>query len=121
MDVGPVTIIYTDVEGKVKPTQTSATIEEGKLATVNATYTNPTGTVKVVITGDGGAGRWRLSTESSSTAHQSNETATAEVGSVIIVYTDVDGKTKPTQTTATVQAGKTVTVNAEYTTPSTGG
>lgn len=108
------------MNGKVKPTQTSANVEEGETATVNAAYTNQQGTVRVNITGDGGAGRWRLKTEPSSTARRSGETVTVDIGQVTVTFTDVAGKTKPADKNATVEAGKTVTVAGEYTTPAAG-
>ena len=71
------------------------------------------GSLKVVISDDGGAGMWRLSTESD--WHKSGVQVFATKGSVTIQYKDVSGKTKPAQTSATIKEGEVVEVAAKYT------
>lgn len=76
------------------------------------------GSLKVVIADDGGAGAWKLSTETD--WHNSGVQITAPKGSVTIQYKDVAGKTKPTQTSATIKEGGVVEVVAQYTTTAGG-
>lgn len=71
------------------------------------------GSLKVVISDDGGAGAWKLSTETD--WHNSGVQITAPKGSVTIQYKDVSGKTKPTQISATIKEGEVVEVAAKYT------
>ncbi len=71
------------------------------------------GSLKVVISDDGGAGMWKLSTEND--WHKSGVQVFATKGSVTIQYKDVSGKTKPTQTSATIKEGEIVEVAAKYT------
>lgn len=71
------------------------------------------GSLRVVITDDGGAGMWKLSTEND--WHKSGVQVFVANGDVTIQYKDVDGKTSPTQTSATVKEGEVVEVTAEYT------
>lgn len=71
------------------------------------------GSLKVVISDDGGAGMWRLSTESD--WHKSGVQVFATKGSVTIQYKDVSGKAKPTQTSTTIKEGEVVEVAAKYT------
>lgn len=71
------------------------------------------GSLKVVISDDGGAGMWKLSTESD--WHKSGVQVFATKGSVTIQYKDVSGKIKPTQTSATIKEGELVEVAAKYT------
>ena len=71
------------------------------------------GSLKVVISDDGGAGMWRLSTESD--WHKSGVQVFATKGSVTIQYKDVSGKTKPAQTSATIKEGEVVEVAPKYT------
>ena len=73
------------------------------------------GSLKVVISGDGGAGEWRLSTEGENDWHKSGVTLSTNVGQATIVYKNVSGKTSPSQTSATVKKGELVEVNATYT------
>lgn len=73
------------------------------------------GSLKVVISDDGGAGAWKLSTEGDSDWHKSGISLTAQAGSVTIQYKEVDGKTLPSQTTSTIKAGELVEVKANYT------
>ena len=73
------------------------------------------GSLKVVISGDGGAGEWRLSTEGENDWHKSGVTLSTKVGQATIVYKNVSGKTSPSQTSATVKKGELVEVNATYT------
>lgn len=74
---------------------------------------NGAGSLKVVISDDGGAGMWKLSTETD--WHKSGVQITTTVGSVTIQYKDVTGKTKPTQVSATIKAGEIIEVAAKYT------
>lgn len=69
--------------------------------------------LKVVISDDGGVGMWKLSTEED--WHKSGVQVFATKGSVTIQYKDVSGKTKPTQTSATIKEGEVVEVAAKYT------
>ncbi len=71
------------------------------------------GSLKVVISDDGGAGMWKLSTEED--WHKSGVQVFATKGSVTIQYKDVSGKTKPTQTSATIKEGEVVEIAAKYT------
>ena len=71
------------------------------------------GSLKVVISDDGGAGMWRLSTESD--WHKSGVQVFTTKGSVTIQYKDVSGKTKPAQTSAAIKEGEVVEVAAKYT------
>ena len=71
------------------------------------------GSLKVVISDDGGVGMWKLSTEED--WHKSGVQVFATKGSVTIQYKDVSGKTKPTQTSATIKEGEVVEVAAKYT------
>ena len=71
------------------------------------------GSLKVVISDDGGAGMWKLSTEND--WHKSGVQVFATKGSVTIQYKDVSGKTKPTQTSTTIKEGEIVEVAAKYT------
>ena len=71
------------------------------------------GSLKVVISDDGGAGMWKLSTEEG--WHQSGVQIFTTKGSVTIQYKDVTGKTKPTQTSATIKEGEVVEIAAKYT------
>lgn len=71
------------------------------------------GSLKVVISDDGGAGAWKLSTETD--WHNSGVQITAPKGSVTIQYKDVSGKTKPIQISATIKEGEVVEVAAKYT------
>lgn len=71
------------------------------------------GSLKVVISDDGGAGMWRLSTESD--WHKSCVQVFTTKGSVTIQYNDVSGKTKPAQTSAAIKEGEVVEVAAKYT------
>ena len=73
------------------------------------------GSLKVVISGDGGAGEWKLSTEGENDWHKSGVTLSTKVGQATIVYKNVSGKTSPSQTSATVKKGELVEVNATYT------
>lgn len=73
------------------------------------------GSLKVVISGDGGAGMWKLSTETD--WHKSGVQIFSTKGSVTIQYKDVTGKTKPMQTSVTVKEGEIVEVAALYTAP----
>lgn len=73
------------------------------------------GSLKVVISGDGGAGEWKLSTEGENDWHKSGVTLSTKVGQATIVYKNVSGKTSPSQTSATVKKGELVEVNAVYT------
>nr|WP_302831800.1 hypothetical protein [uncultured Bacteroides sp.] len=79
---------------------------------------NGAGSLKVVISDDGGAGAWKLSTETD--WHNSGVQITAPKGSVTIQYKDVAGKTKPTQTSATIKEGGVVEVVAKYTATTSG-
>lgn len=72
------------------------------------------GSLKVVISDDGGTGLWKLSTETD--WHKSGVQVTTSTGSVTIQYKDVTGKTKPVQTSATIKAGEVVEIAAKYTT-----
>lgn len=72
------------------------------------------GSLKVVISDDGGAGMWKLSTETD--WHKSGAQVFTTKGSVTIQYKDVAGKTKPAQTSATIKDGEIVEVVAKYTT-----
>ena len=74
---------------------------------------NGAGSLRVIITDDGGAGMWKLSTETD--WHHSGTSITTKAGLVTIIYKDIEGKTLPTQTSATVKDGETVEVNAVYT------
>ena len=74
---------------------------------------NGSGSLRVIITDDGGAGMWKLSTETD--WHHSGTSITTKAGLVTIIYKDIEGKTLPTQTSATVKDGETVEVNAVYT------
>ena len=71
------------------------------------------GSLKVVISDDGGVGMWKLSTEED--WHKSGVQVFATKGSVTIQYKDVSGKTKPAQTSATIKEGEVVEVAAKYT------
>lgn len=71
------------------------------------------GSLKIVISGDGGAGMWKLSTETD--WHKSGVQIFSTKGSATIQYKDVTGKTKPTQTSATIKEGEIVEVAASYT------
>lgn len=73
------------------------------------------GSLKVVISGDGGAGAWKLSTDGANDWHKSGVALSTQAGSATIQYKDVSGKTKPTQTSATVKANELVEVKAIYT------
>lgn len=71
------------------------------------------GSLKVVISDDGGVGMWKLSTEED--WHKSGVQVFATKGSVTIQYKDVSGKTKPAQTSATIKEGEVVEIAAKYT------
>lgn len=71
------------------------------------------GSLKVVISDDGGVGMWKLSTEED--WHKSGVQVFTTKGSVTIQYKDVSGKTKPAQTSATIKEGEVVEVAAKYT------
>nr|DAO60044.1 MAG TPA: hypothetical protein [Bacteriophage sp.] len=71
------------------------------------------GSLKVIISDDGGAGMWKLSTEND--WHKSGVQVFATKGSVTIQYKDVSGKNKPTQTSTTIKEGEIVEVAAKYT------
>lgn len=79
------------------------------------------GSLKVVISGDGGAGAWKLSTEGENDWHKSGVTLSTQAGQATIAYKDVSGKTKPTQTSATVKANELIEVQAAYTAAGGGG
>lgn len=79
------------------------------------------GSLKVVISGDGGAGAWKLSTEGENDWHKSGVTLSTQAGQATIAYKDVSGKTKPTQTSATVKANELIEVQAAYTVAGGGG
>lgn len=71
------------------------------------------GSLKVVISDDGGVGMWKLSTEED--WHKSGVQVFATKGSVTIQHKDVSGKTKPAQTSATIKEGEVVEIAAKYT------
>lgn len=71
------------------------------------------GSLKVIISDDGGAGMWKLSTEND--WHKSGVQVFATKGSVTIQYKDVSGCNKPTQTSTTIKEGEIVEVAAKYT------
>lgn len=71
------------------------------------------GSLKVVISDDGGVGMWKLSTETD--WHKSGVQIFTTKGNVAIQYKDVTGKTKPTQTSATIKEGEMVEIAAKYT------
>lgn len=75
---------------------------------------NDAGSLRVIITDDGGAGMWKLSDET--LWHHSGTSVTAKAGLVTIEYKTLDGKTAPVQTSATIKANETVDVKAAYTT-----
>ena len=86
---------------------------EGKQVKREVVNFNGAGSLKVVITDDGGAGAWKLSTETD--WHNSGVQITAPNGSVTIQYKDVTGKTPPAQTSATIKEGEVVEIAAKYT------
>lgn len=73
------------------------------------------GSLKVVISGDGGAGAWKLSTEGENDWHMSGVSLSTQAGEVTIQYKDVSDKTLPVQTSATVKQGEIVEIQASYT------
>ena len=74
---------------------------------------NGAGSLRVIIADDGGAGMWKLCTET--VWHHSGESITAKAGVVTIEYKTISGKTSPTQTSATIKANDIVEVKAVYT------
>ena len=71
------------------------------------------GSLRVIISDDGGAGMWKLSTDSM--WHHSGASITTDAGKVTIEYKTISGKTTPTQTSATIRANEVVEVKAVYT------
>ena len=98
---------------KIKYTMDVLKPAEGKQVKREVVNFNGAGSLKVVITDDGGAGAWKLSTETD--WHNSGVQITAPNGSVTIQYKDVTGKTPPVQTSATISAGAVVEIAAKYT------
>lgn len=74
---------------------------------------NTAGSLRVVISDDGGSGMWKLSTED--VWHYSGVSISTKPGLVTIEYKPIEGKTLPAQTSATIKANEVVEVNANYT------
>lgn len=70
------------------------------------------GSLRVIITDDGGAGMWKLSTENM--WHHSGTSITTKAGAVTIEYKTISGKTSPTQKSATIKANDIVEIKAAY-------
>lgn len=103
---------------KIKYTMDVLKPNEGKQVKREVVNFSGAGSLKVVISDDGGAGAWKLSTETD--WHNSGVQITTPNGSITIQYKDVTGKTKPAQTSATIKEGEVIEIAAKYTVASGG-
>ncbi|MGI6784761.1 MAG: hypothetical protein ACOX5A_11210 [Aminivibrio sp.] len=111
LDVGPVTVSFSEIAGWNKPENVRVTIKNETAEKVSAAYVRQTGSVKVDIAGTKD-GRWSLDGKGNYPGSWTEKNI--PTGSYKIVFSDVTGRIKPESLPVTVTPDKTASVKAEY-------
>ena len=111
LDVGPVTVSFSEIAGWTKPENLKVTIKNKEAAKASGVYIRHTGSVRVDITGTKD-GRWSLDGKGNYPGGWTEKNI--PTGSYKIIFSDVTGRIKPEARPVTVTLDKTASVKAEY-------